>query len=61
MKFHQVFEGTEKLLKSGEANEELKQCVHFGAGMFYWAVSIIPKKLLRLVELAGVFHFLLSR
>lgn len=34
-------------------NEELVRCLNFGAGFFFFAMSIIPQKFLKLVEFVG--------
>lgn len=38
---------------SEHVDPELKNSVKFGAGLFMFAMSIIPRKFLKLVELAG--------
>jgi len=38
-----------------KVSPELERCLHFGAGFFYFIVSIIPTNLLKFVELVG-FH-----
>ena len=49
-----TFEATEKMLHAATNDDvELKRCVEFGAGLFYWAISIVPKNLLKFIELAG--------
>jgi tetratricopeptide (TPR) repeat protein len=49
-----VFENVLKESKSiKELNVELSRCLQFGAGFFLFAISIIPSKFLKLVELAG--------
>jgi hypothetical protein len=50
-----TFEGTEKMLAVANPSDdrELKRCVEFGAGLFYWAISIVPKGLLKFIEFAG--------
>lgn len=53
-----VFEECLKMMKeikdSKEVfDEELQRCLHFGAGFFYFAMSIIPQKFLKLIELVG--------
>lgn len=52
-----VFEDSLKMVKDskeqGFYNEELVRCLNFGAGFFFFAMSIIPQKFLKLVELVG--------
>jgi hypothetical protein len=51
-----VFEESLKMVstdKSGIYNEELVRCLNFGAGFFFFAMSIIPQKFLKLIELVG--------
>jgi tetratricopeptide (TPR) repeat protein len=54
-----AFEATQKLLPANAATSddpalsELVRCVEFGNGIFLWAISIIPKKFLKLVQLVG--------
>jgi len=51
-----VFEESLKLVstdKSGLYDEELVRCLNFGAGFFFFAMSIIPQKFLKLIELVG--------
>jgi len=52
-----VFEESLKLLKEakepGTYHEELVRCLNFGAGFFFFIMSIIPQKFLKLVELVG--------
>jgi len=50
-----VFEESLKMV-SREPNLfdlELQRCLNFGAGFFYFAMSIIPQKFLKLIELVG--------
>lgn len=39
--------------KTVEIHPELSKCIQFGAGFFLFAISIIPSKFLKFVELAG--------
>jgi len=52
-----VFEESLKSVKDAKDqtihNEELVRCLNFGAGFFFFAMSIIPQKFLKLVELVG--------
>lgn len=50
-----VFEKALKDVKAAAAtaDPELSKCLHFGAGFFLFAMSVIPPKFLKLVELAG--------
>lgn len=51
-----VFEQSLKMVsndKTGMYSEELVRCLNFGAGFFFFAMSIIPQKFLKLVELVG--------
>lgn len=51
-----VFEESLKLVsndKSGMYDKELLRCLNFGAGFFFFAMSIIPQKFLKLIELVG--------
>lgn len=54
-----AFEATQKLLPTNASTSddpalaELVRCVEFGNGIFLWAISIIPKKFLKLVQLVG--------
>lgn len=51
-----VFEESLKMVssdKSGLFDEELIRCLNFGAGFFFFAMSIIPQKFLKLIELVG--------
>jgi len=52
-----VFEEALKIVKDQKDstfyNEELVRSLHFGAGFFLFAMSIIPQKFLKLVELVG--------
>lgn len=52
-----VFEESLKLVKDakeqGLHDEDLVRCLNFGAGFFFFAMSIIPQKFLKLVELVG--------
>jgi tetratricopeptide (TPR) repeat protein len=51
-----VFEESLKMVstdKSGVYEEELVRCLNFGAGFFFFAMSIIPQKFLKLIELVG--------
>jgi tetratricopeptide (TPR) repeat protein len=52
-----IFEQCLKDQKAGilKVTPELERCLHFGAGFFYFIVSIIPTNLLKFVELVG-FH-----
>lgn len=47
----------EKALKESKnatgVDPELNRMLHFGAGVFLFAMSIIPQKFLRLVEFVG--------
>lgn len=51
-----VFEESLKAVQDSKDhvhNEELVRCLNFGAGFFFFAMSIIPQKFLKLVELIG--------
>jgi tetratricopeptide (TPR) repeat protein len=54
-----AFESTQKALPADAAAsadpavQELVRCVEFGNGIFLWAISIIPKKFLKFVQLVG--------
>jgi len=51
-----VFEESLKMVstdKSGLYDQELIRCLNFGAGFFFFAMSIIPQKFLKLIELVG--------
>lgn len=51
-----VFEESLKITssdKSGIYSQELIRCLNFGAGFFFFAMSIIPQKFLKLIELVG--------
>jgi len=52
-----VFEDSLKDVKHAKDpnlyNEELVRCLNFGAGFFFFAMSIIPQKFLKVVELIG--------
>jgi len=50
-----VFEESLKTVQDGKGvhDEELVRCLNFGAGFFYFAMSIIPQKFLKLVEFVG--------
>jgi len=51
-----VFEESQKSVQDSKDfthNEELVRCLNFGAGFFFFAMSIIPQKFLKLVELVG--------
>jgi len=51
-----VFEESLKMVsldKSGIYDQELVRCLNFGAGFFFFAMSIIPQKFLKLIELVG--------
>jgi len=51
-----VFEESLKVVKESKEqihDEDLVRCLHFGAGFFFFAMSIIPQKFLKLVELVG--------
>jgi len=52
-----VFEESLKIVKETKETDlfevELIRCLNFGAGFFFFAMSIIPQKFLKLVELVG--------
>jgi tetratricopeptide (TPR) repeat protein len=51
-----VFEESLKIVKDSKEHihdEDLVRCLNFGAGFFFFAMSIIPQKFLKLVELVG--------
>lgn len=51
-----VFEESLKMVasdKSSMYDQELVRCLNFGAGFFFFAMSIIPQKFLKLIELVG--------
>jgi tetratricopeptide (TPR) repeat protein len=52
-----VFEESLKMVKEAKEqslyDEDLVRCLNFGAGFFLFAMSIIPQKFLKLVELVG--------
>jgi hypothetical protein len=49
-----IFENALKEAKKiPQLDEQLSKCLQFGAGFFLFAMSIIPSKFLKLVELAG--------
>ncbi|KAF2069755.1 hypothetical protein CYY_008931 [Polysphondylium violaceum] len=53
-----IFEDCLKQVKHDESNQiqyspDLLECLHFGAGFFFFAISIIPQKFLKFVELVG--------
>lgn len=53
-----VFEECMKMVKETKDSteifeEELLRCLNFGAGFFFFAMSIIPQKFLKLIELVG--------
>lgn len=49
-----VFEESLKMIKGATIyDEELIRCLNFGAGFFFFAMSIIPQKFLKLVEFVG--------
>ncbi|EFA75158.1 hypothetical protein PPL_11232 [Heterostelium album PN500] len=49
-----VFEEALKQVKDGlKYDDQLLECLHFGAGFFFFAMSIIPQKFLKIVEFVG--------
>lgn len=51
-----VFEESLKVVQDAKEqphHEELVRCLNFGAGFFFFAMSIIPQKFLKLVEFVG--------
>jgi len=51
--FEKALKDTKTADPSIKVDPHLTKCLHFGAGFFLFAVSIIPQKFLKFIELAG--------